>query len=203
LTLTSGIRSRPIYTALRPDLPGRFHLLAGQGSGGEALLRLLRLLPTLSEAAEIRVIYARESVSGRDFSELLRSHCGTNLSVVSTQAEAVAVLDRALSGCVMGTRLYVAGSESFIGSIAKVASAFNMNADEVQYEHCGSRARRVYCVHCKMSNENVTTNIVKCADCGRHLLVRDHYSRRLGAFMGVMADAETPGALPPIVEVFK
>jgi hypothetical protein len=43
---------------------------------------------------------------------------------------------------------------------------------------------------------------VKCAGCGRHLFVRDHYSRRLAAYMGVMADAEAPGELPPIEEVF-
>jgi len=43
---------------------------------------------------------------------------------------------------------------------------------------------------------------VQCAGCGRHLLVRDHFSRRLAAYMGVMADAEAPGELPPIQEVF-
>jgi len=39
--LITGIKSRPVYTTLRPDPGGRFHLLVGQGSGGEALLRLL------------------------------------------------------------------------------------------------------------------------------------------------------------------
>jgi dimethylamine monooxygenase subunit C len=39
-------------------------------------------------------------------------------------------------------------------------------------------------------------------DCSRWLLVRDHYSRRLAAYMGVMVDAEVPGVLPPLVEVF-
>ena len=72
----------------------------------------------------------------------------------------------------------------------------------VQREHCGNSARRVYCIHCQASNENVTTNIVQCIGCGRHLLVRDHYSRRLAAYMGVMADAEAPGELPPIEERF-
>jgi hypothetical protein len=32
--------------------------------------------------------------------------------------------------------------------------------------------------------------------------VRDHFSRRLGAFMGVMVDAEAPGEIPAIEEVF-
>ena len=63
-------------------------------------------------------------------------------------------------------------------------------------------ARRVFCIHCQASNENVKTNVAKCTGCGRHLLVRDHYSRRLGAYMGVMVDAEAPGEVPPIKEVF-
>jgi len=197
--LTTGIRSRPTYSLLAPDLAGRHHLLAGQGSGGEALLRLLEALP---DAAGTHVIYATESLSGRNFSEELQSRGGTHVCIVPAQADAVAAVDRALSSCAMGTRLYVAGSESFIGSIVQVASRYNLNADEVQREHCGSSARRVYCVHCKTSNDNVKTNIAKCAGCGRHLLVRDHYSRRLAAYMGVMADAESPGDLPPIVEVF-
>ncbi len=66
----------------------------------------------------------------------------------------------------------------------------------------GSLARRVYCVHCRTATEDVRTNIVRCTGCERWLLVRDHYSRRLAAYMGVMADAEAPGELPPIKEVY-
>lgn len=188
-----------MYTTLQPDLSGRHHLLAGQGSGGEALLRLLGEMPP---GADIHVIYATESLSGRDWSEALRAYRRLDRHVFPTQAEAIGALDRTLSGCVMGTRLYVAGSESFIGSTVQVAMKYNLNTDEVQREHCGSAARRVYCIHCQASNENVRTNIVQCLGCGRHLLVRDHYSRRLAAYMGVMADAEAPGVLPPVEEVF-
>jgi predicted RNA-binding Zn-ribbon protein involved in translation (DUF1610 family) len=102
----------------------------------------------------------------------------------------------------MGTRLYVAGSESFIGSVGQIAAKYDLAGDEVQREQSGSPARRVYCIHCKASQENVTTNVIRCPGCGRHLLVRDHYSRRLAAYMGVMADAEAPGVLPPIEERF-
>jgi hypothetical protein len=48
----------------------------------------------------------------------------------------------------------------------------------------------------------VRTNIAQCAGCERWLLVRDHYSRRLAAYMGVMVDAEAPGERPEIREVF-
>jgi hypothetical protein len=102
----------------------------------------------------------------------------------------------------MGTRLYVAGPESFIGLVMKIALEFNLNKDEIRAEECGSLARRVYCIHCRATTESVRTNIVQCIGCRRWLLVRDHYSRRLAAYMGVMADAEAPGELPQLVEVF-
>ena len=35
----------------------------------------------------------------------------------------------------------------------------------------------------------------------RALFVRDHFSRRLGAFQGVCIDAETPGDVPEPVEI--
>jgi hypothetical protein len=185
---TPGIKSRPVYTTLQPDPGGRRHLLVGQGSGAAALLRLLAQMPPGADAG---VLYAGESPPGT-----------AGLRLFPTEAELLAELDRTLSGCVMGARLYVAGSESFLGAAVRVALKYNLNRDEVQCEHRGSAARRVYCVHCKASNEGVKTNVVKCAGCGRHLFVRDHYSRRLAAYMGVMADAEAPGELPPIREVF-
>jgi len=197
--LITGIKSRPIYTTLAPDRGGRYHLLVGQGSGGDALLRFLKELPG---GRDVHILYAVASLSGVDRSPQLYTLELADLRVFVTQAEVIRALDDTLAGCVMGTRLYIAGSESFIGSAVQVAMKYNLNGDEVQRELCGSAARRVYCIHCKAANEHVTTNIVKCSGCGRHLLVRDHYSRRLGAYMGVMVDAEAPGELPPIKEVF-
>ena len=107
-----------------------------------------------------------------------------------------------LGRALMGTRLYVAGPESFIGLAMKLALEFNLNKDEIRAEELGTLARRVYCIHCRATTEEVRTNIVECVACHRWLLVRDHYSRRLAAYMGVMADAEAPGELPPVKEVF-
>jgi hypothetical protein len=183
-----GNKSRPVYSTLQPDPGGRHHVLVGQGSGGAALRRLLARMP---RGSDVRVLCTGESLPDVEGMRLFR-----------TEAELFAELDRMLSGCVMGTRLYIAGSECFLGSAVQVALKYNLNRDEVQCEHCGSAARRVYCIHCKTSIEGVKTNIVQCAGCGRHLFVRDHYSRRLAAYMGVMADAEAPGELPPIQEVF-
>jgi hypothetical protein len=83
----------------------------------------------------------------------------------------------------------------------RTALEFNLNRDEIRAEASGTLARRVYCVHCRATTEEVSTNIVEC-QCRRWLLVRDHYSRRLAAYMGVMVDAEAPGELPPIKRVY-
>ncbi|WP_439899844.1 hypothetical protein [Paraburkholderia phymatum] len=54
----------------------------------------------------------------------------------------------------------------------------------------------MYCIDCRCTNEDVTSKLVSCQQCGRHLSVRDHCSRRLAALIGVQADAEVPGELP-------
>lgn len=50
--------------------------------------------------------------------------------------------------------------------------------------------------------EGVTTSIVTCTGCGAPLFVRDHFSRRLAAFMGVQVDAEVPGEVPEAEELY-
>jgi predicted RNA-binding Zn-ribbon protein involved in translation (DUF1610 family) len=57
-------------------------------------------------------------------------------------------------------------------------------------------------VHCKGFTDNVRTSPYTCTHCGLSLLVRDHYSRRLGAFQGVCIHAEEPANIPPAVETF-
>jgi dimethylamine monooxygenase subunit C len=113
----------------------------------------------------------------------------------------LADLTAAMNDALMGTRLYVAGPESFMGLVMRIADQFNLKKDEVRAEECGTLARRVHCVHCRATIENVRTNIVQCS-CDRWLVVRDHYSRRLAAYMGLMVDAEAPGERPEIKEVF-
>ena len=91
---------------------------------------------------------------------------------------------------------------ALIDRVAEAAGHVGFASGQIQLHHAGSLRRRVWCTHCHAFTDGVTTNVVPCAGCGRHLLVRDHFSRRLGAFMGVMVDAEAPGEIPAIEEVF-
>jgi dimethylamine monooxygenase subunit C len=206
--LVTGIKSKPVYAPLRADPRGRYHLMLGLGVGEVALLRVLREMQesALEGLARTRVLLlpapavgdASAAEARREIERLPLQEMRAFPDVPSLLGEFKSVLVDSL----MGTRLYVAGPESFIGLAMKIALEFNLNKDEIRAEELGTQARRVYCIHCRATTENVRTNIVRCLGCERWLLVRDHYSRRLAAYMGVMVDAEAPGELPPIREVF-
>ena len=224
--LVSGIKSKPVYSPLRADIRGRYHLMLGLGPGRVALQRVLGEILTTAPALleQTRVLYV--PAVGRVPSGGARSDSGAPADScaafggtaepaagfgqfapagVQLFADAVALLREfrsVLELSLMGTRLYVAGPENFIGRALQIALEFNLNKDEIRAEDIGTLARRVYCVHCRSTAEEVRTNIVRCGGCERWLLVRDHYSRRLAAYMGVMVDAEVPGVLPPIHEIY-
>jgi hypothetical protein len=206
--LVTGIKSKPVYAPLRADPRGRYHLMLGLGVGEVALLRVLREMQqaALEGLARTRVLLIPAPAVGEaSTAEAWREIEGLPLQEVRAFSDVAALLGEfksLLADSLMGTRLYVAGPESFIGLAMKVALEFNLNKDEIRAEELGSLARRVYCIHCRTTAENVRTNIVRCLGCARWLLVRDHYSRRLAAYMGVMADAEAPGELPAIKDVF-
>ena len=95
-----------------------------------------------------------------------------------------------------GFRLYAVGTEAFIWDAAAACRAAGMVRGEFFLYQATSLRRRVYCSHCKALNDDVTTSIVVCGGCGAHLFVRDHFSARLGAYMGVQIDAEVRGDVP-------
>ena len=202
--LITGIKSKPIYAPLRFDAGGRFHVMLGLGVGREPLRRVLTEVQDQQAKAFARteVLYVPAASDARGAADHFPLPGLTSIRLFGNAGALLedfrALLDRSL----MGTRLYVAGPESFIGMAMKVALDFNLNKDEIRAEECGTLARRIRCIHCRAITEDVKTNIVQCVGCGLWLLVRDHYSRRLAAYMGVMADAEAPGELPEIKEVF-
>ena len=201
--LVTGIKSKPIYAPLQADARGRYHLMLGMGVGAAPLLRVIAEMRVAAAQSlkNTRVLFVPDAGAAGEIAQFKAAAVGDVRAFAGTPAlleQFRAILGESL----MGTRLYVAGPENFIGLVMKIALEFNLNKDEIRAEECGTLARRVYCIHCRTTTENVRTNIVRCDDCERWLLVRDHYSRRLAAYMGVMVDAEAPGELPPLKEVF-
>lgn len=197
--LITGIKSRPLYDRLHPIPRANRHIIAAQGSGGEAALRVLREMLPLN--CDVELLYSTESFSGKDFYGELRTLAPPSTRIFKSNAELITALSARLSQASIGTVLYLAGSETFIGCAMQEASKYDLKRDEVLREHCGTLARRVICMHCSAYNDNVTHRVFRCHSCNEMLIVRDHYSRTWAAFMGVKADAETPGILPPDEEL--
>lgn len=102
-----------------------------------------------------------------------------------------------LDGAHVGVHLYVYGDESFIWRLHAVALAQGMSNEEITLIHSGDRTSQlIYCVHCTHLHPQFVQPIVTCARCGVELEVRTHFSRRLGAYLGVCSDANKPYGTP-------
>jgi dimethylamine monooxygenase subunit C len=196
-----SIKSRPIYKGLIPDASARPPLIIAEGEGAEAVAELAAKSSDLFLARAI-IFYVVASPPERQQLSCFEALGVAACYIFPTIAALLIRLDGVLATATMGTRLYVTGTEGFIGQVVQIALSHGIDQQSIFTEHRGSLARRVQCVHCKGFMDGVKTNLVKCGRCGISLLVRDHYSRRLGAFMGVSADAEVSGDLPPLREIF-
>ncbi|MGO7213064.1 dimethylamine monooxygenase subunit DmmA family protein [Rhizobium ruizarguesonis] len=199
--LVAGIKSRPVYTGLTIQPRARRHIFALEGEGAKALLDQQ---PALDETALSRseILYVARGSQGTGLDEALARLGADMFFTAPTIATLLFRLKGSLATARMGTRLYLSGTEGFIGQAMLVALDYGMDHASVITEHRGSLARRVQCVHCKGITDDVTTSPFTCSHCGLPLLVRDHYSRRLAAFQGVNIDAEEPGSAPDPEELF-
>ncbi|MBF8289508.1 MAG: hypothetical protein HW391_476 [Chloroflexi bacterium] len=198
--VVAGIKSRPVYAPLTAR-PGLLHLIVANDEGALAAVDLAAAAPD-GFLARTRIIYVPGGSAGADHGARLAALGAAAFSDVASDSVAIAALRDALAGAPMGTQVYAAGTENLIGQVVETALAAGLELGAIGAEHRGSLERRVQCVHCKAITEHVRTQPVTCIGCGRALLVRDHFSRRIGAFQGVSIDAEEPGTVPPSRELF-
>lgn len=187
----SSIKSRPIYDKLVLDPAGARHLLLTDRPEPPEDAFVDGIAPMA--ALEVWGIAANSRVIAGP-AELDDAPASTRLFRSRTQM--LDRLDVRLASERMGLRLYAIGTEDFVWDVRNLGARYGMGPHEVRVAHHGSLRRRVVCVHCRSVMEGVTTSIVDCAGCGARLFVRDHFSRRLGGFQGVMVDAEVPGEVP-------
>lgn len=186
--MDQGIKSRPRYQPLERDEHGRRHLLLLDHPA--ALPGALGDDTHLDDFDEVWAI--------RHDSRALPTP-GARMQPFRAPAHLFAALSNRLAHETMGFRLYAAGAEPFLWDVFGLAQAAGMSRAEVRLVHLvyvGSSRRRVFCVHCRTLTDNVATSIVACAGCGASLFVRDHFSRRMSAFMGIQIDSEVPGEVP-------
>ena len=195
----STIKSRPVYPGLRAVPTARRNLVAVEGDGVQAVARMLVEGPA-GFPGRTHVLFT--AGRGRADPEQLRALGVAALDVLPDVEQVLSALDRLLDGASMGTRLYAAGGEGFVGRVVRLGIDHGIDHKSVLTEHSGSLARRVQCVHCKHFTEHVTVSIFECGGCGTLLFVRDHYSRRLAAFQGVCVNAEDPTQRPVPEEAY-
>lgn len=186
-----GIKSRPLYETLRLDRTGLRHLLLTDASS-------FLSNAFVSDTSELEVW----SVAPRKNEAVIGVFERPGHRIFRSVQHLLERLIHRLGHEQMGLRLYAAGQEGFLWDVYGIAQRAGMDKQEILLSHFGSKVRRVHCVHCCTFNEGVTTTIVRCDGCGANLFVRDHFSRRLSAFMGVKVDAERPGDVPPAEQAY-
>jgi hypothetical protein len=175
--------SRPVHAGLDPDLCAQAHLIVADAEGVPAILDLFAK-GDAAFASRATVL----SLAGPDLDRL-------NAKLLCLFPDVPTLLknfEECMERETMGTAIYLTGSESFLGEAAQRAANYGIAFASLRTELRGSIARRVQCVHCKSTAEQVVATSVICSHCQRRLMVRDHYSHRLNAFMGVSMDAEEP-----------
>jgi len=172
-------RSLPQYARLTPSGSARRHIVIADCAGLSAAARFLTLT---SAPVEIYLL--------ADLATALPS-----LPVVSSCVDAPELsvtIRHVVRDAKMGTRFYISGNLVFVARTDALLKACGLRDDEVQAEVCGGTTQPVFCVHCRTLTTGPTPGPVSCRGCGRSLAIREHYSHRLGAFLGVSANAEAP-----------
>lgn len=199
--LVAGIKSRPVYGGLNVDTHAKRHLFALEGEGALALADQVKAVGS-EFLKHADILYVASGSRAEEHDRTLAKLGADTFWLAPTIPVLLNRFHVMLGQAHMGTHIYLAGTEGFIGQAQQVAMTHGVDPASLQKEHRGSAARRVQCVHCKGITDNVTTSPYTCSACGLSLLVRDHYSRRLGAFQGVCIDAEEPGTAPKPEELF-
>ena len=180
--------SRPVYSGLDPDPCAQAHLIVADAEGVAAVIELFA-----KGDGAFATHATLLSLAGNGLGQGLDRLGAKLLRLLPDVPALLRDFAERMADALMGTTIYVAGSEAFIGEAARLAGSYGIAFASLRTEHRGSIARRVQCVHCKSTEEQVVAATVICSHCNLRLMVRDHYSHRLNAFMGVSMDAEDRG----------
>lgn len=114
---------------------------------------------------------------------------------VRDDAAARAAIEADVASALVGWRLMITGPADACLRARAVAVALGVGDDELVVATTDVATRDVHCAHCRaVTRADVKLeHVVPCSGCGRNLFVYYHVSRRLGAHLGFMVDAETSG----------
>lgn len=103
-------------------------------------------------------------------------------------------LHQVLVSATVGSHLYLMGDEAFIWRVHGEARSAGLENDEIDIIRTLAGPRLVYCVHCGLTQAAGPQPLLACIGCDLGLEVRDHFSHRLGAYLGVCTNPDQPYA---------
>ena len=180
------IKSRPLYSPIEIRENAAFHLFVEEQSVGDKQAEPSDLA-NLFEQCQSQV-KSWLNPSAQDVLELSKG--------MAQNSEASKEFALALSSLPLAAHVYVAGTESFIWDVHNVLVNAGLLTEQISLMKPNSTVRRVFCTHCYTVMEDVTHTPVTCAGCQRPLLVRDHFSRVHGAYVGLNVNAEDENDIP-------
>src|SRR6478735_4262849 len=106
--------------------------------------------------------------------------------------EALSELRSVLGRSHVGVRLVLAGPPADIRAAAAAAAECGLQQEELTLLSDETAPRVIYCPHCHATTTTVRPagSEVQCQGCATNLATTDHFSRRMGAYLGYAAHAE-------------
>lgn len=114
------------------------------------------------------------------------------LAADDADAGVLEVLAARVAAARVGWRLMLAGPEADVLAARAVAVRAGLLDAELRIAVTSTARKQVYCPHCRTTTSTTApvAGETPCGGCGRRLHVYGHVSRRTGAYLGFMADAE-------------
>ncbi|WOE32457.1 MULTISPECIES: dimethylamine monooxygenase subunit DmmA family protein [unclassified Acinetobacter] len=93
-----------------------------------------------------------------------------------------------------GIHIVVCGTEAFIWEIQQCLIYHGCLKEEMSLlldlTEPKQNVKKIYCVHCGRTQHTTAVEYCTCQHCNLNLLIRSHFSERLGAYMGVCANVQ-------------
>lgn len=178
--MAEAIKSRPVYESIAIDSHIQNHIFISEDYLIDALLELSKQCDCSAKSFWILT-------QNPDLAFL------PDGTVVIDKLDFKRLVSDKLKNLPISSTLYVAGiSESFLWDIHQLAVSVGLAAEQIKKLPPLTNQRRLFCTHCYTVTEGVKETPCQCPGCNRHLLVRDHFSKIHGAYVGVQINAEDP-----------
>lgn len=173
--------SKPRYQELSLIADRPYHVVITDGWGKE---RAATLYETAAESAQCLVVSDQATATGIKGAIQLPNEQLTDY------------LPQMLSELSVGTQFYMFGKEQFLWPTHSKLIELHVPRSRCALQRCGPIDRDVFCTHCQHTTLGINHTPVICSGCGRLLHVYDHFSKRLGSYMGFQVNAECDTEIP-------